>query len=192
MTKFILHGGNAQKRTSMNSKFYKEMALAIPAGGHYLGVYWARAEKTWFEHFKFDRDRLKKTGKLAENISYEIATPEEFAKQVAKADVIYFRDGIPADLKTMFDRTGVNAEEALKGKSLVVGDAAGAMLLGLGGYYPFADEKVFAGLGVIKSKVMAHSNVPDFVAGMDELTKLGDADAPIISIAETEFVVIEE
>ena len=92
MTKYILHGGNAQHQDPRNDEFFKEILKDAPINAKVLLVHFAgRPEKSEINKER-DTAHFEKV-KEDRNLTYEIANEETFPAQILNADVIYLGGG---------------------------------------------------------------------------------------------------
>ncbi|MBI4158496.1 MAG: Type 1 glutamine amidotransferase-like domain-containing protein [Candidatus Yanofskybacteria bacterium] len=152
-TKFILHGGFKPGQTEEdNSKFYSEILKDAPEGAKILLVCFAKdtervAIATTKVMAEFNKNKWQK------EITFEIANEESFVKQIKWADIVYLHGGRTLKLLDTLKRFP-NLKELFNGK-VVVGESAGANILGKFCYSPSADE-VIECLGILPIKIIPH------------------------------------
>lgn len=152
MTKYVLHGGNAQDIDSRNDEFFKEILKDAPANPRILLVHFAgkpeRKDINWerdtkqFERVKGDR-----------NLTFESADEQSFLDQILTADVIYFGGGTTQRLLDTIKKFA-GLKELFNGK-IVAGESAGANALSAFSYSK-SGGGIFQGLGIIPVKTIPH------------------------------------
>lgn len=179
-TKYILHGGFAKGKTDEdNSKFYFEILKDAPEKVKILLVGFAK-----------DDDRISDatTKVIAEfnnrkqkEITFEIATKENFLKQIKYADVIYFHGGRTLKLLKALKQFP-DFQNLFDGK-IVAGESAGANVWGRYFYSPISDS-IGEGLGFLPIKIIPHY-VKEYKGKLDGVGK----DLEELDLPEYEFRV---
>lgn len=183
MPVYILHGGEAKVQNESNALFFKEMAERTPKNGTCLLVYFSCMPETWEKRFTITTEEINKVRPT----KTVMATFENYAEEIKKADVIYFSGGATQRLLDALANTDISL---LKQDKVYIGSSAGANMLCERGYSGFS-EKHYKGLGVLPSNVLVHSDLPTFDIGTKELLKYCSIDKPLIRIPETEFITLE-
>jgi len=151
-TKFILHGGFAGRTNSENNLFFKEILKDTSEQVDILLVYFAKEQTEYERMVNEDTLQFKRNGK-DKKLNFEIATVENFLKQLKKADIVYFHGG--QTLKLLEILKGYpDLAESLKGK-IVAGESAGAYILS-NCFYTKTEGRVFEGLGFVPVKTICH------------------------------------
>lgn len=151
-TKFILHGGFAGRTNSENNLFFKEILKDTPEQVNILLVYFAKEQTKYERIVKEDTLHFKRNGK-DKKFNFEIATIENFLKQLKKADIVYLHGGQTLKLlETLKDY--LDLAELLKGK-IVAGESAGAYVLSAC-FYSKTEGEIFKGLGFVPVKTICH------------------------------------
>ncbi len=98
-TKFILHGGASSRKTPTNEKFLSKVVSSNDKNTlNILCVYFARPKHRWDESFYEDRCAFESV-KTAKALNIEMATYENFTKQLPNSDVIFINGGFKGHLK---------------------------------------------------------------------------------------------
>lgn len=180
MPTFILHGGLTTKANSSNKAFYTLMAQAVPAGGTWLGCYFASLSEKEAAKFAADTRKLKRAAK--HKFKTVMADAATFPEQLQTADVIYFAGGSTRGLMNQ-TRQWPQLKSWLQNAKVVAGSSAGMNLLG---------EKFLTkdaphhgqGLGLIPFNMLVHHKAPEYA-------HIPAPAAPCIALQETQFCVIE-
>jgi hypothetical protein len=189
MTKFILHGGETKVKCESNALYFDEMSSDIPEAGMILFVFFSRTRDRWADAFSGWIENICESDKLPDDVNFECAVPDKFLDQLNRADVVCFTCG---QTKLLMDTiNGIEgALDALKNyEKTVGGSSAGANMLSKFGYSEASGEAE-AGFGLIETKVLVHSDKPEFKNGLKALKSAGDVDMEIIHLPETKFKVI--
>ncbi len=188
MIKFILHGGNSDRKTENNEKFFLEIANSVNKEKiKILCIYFARPEHRWDDSFQEDKlaflnlDTEKKF-----DIEMAKLDAEELRRQIQWADIVYIQGGRKGNLKEKLLELG-NFKELIHGK-IVVGISAGANMLAKY-YYSNVADTIREGLGILPIKTFCHYN-EDNVLGMEKL-ELYKEKLPIYRISEEKYLVFE-
>jgi len=129
-------------------------------------------------------------------IAFSLASEEEFSRQVAAADIIYFSGGDSVPLYSALARAGSDWTKRLGGKT-VIGASAGCDMLSAYTYC-LQQDALDRGLGLVKVKT-----IPHYEAGGDHRPGIGweqalealknyGEDLPVYALREGEFVAITE
>lgn len=186
MTKFILHGGNSDRKTQDNEKFFLEIANSVPKENvKILCIYFARPEHRWDDSFQEDKLAFLNLD-IDKKIDIEMASPDikELREQIGWADIIYLQGGRKGYLKDKLIELG-NFSELIIDK-VVVGISAGANMLAKY-YYSNVAETIREGLGILPIKTFCHFKEEN----IDELKQLETykEQLPIYKIAEEKFII---
>ena len=152
MTKYILHGGNAQEPCSDNNNFFIEILKDTKMNTKILLVHFAgRPEKAILNKAK-DIDQFKRVqgDKILE---FEVADEQSFLEKIKRNDIIYLGGGTTVRLLETL-RKFPNLKNIFKGK-IIAGESAGANALATYCYSKSAGG-VFQGLGILPIKVIPH------------------------------------
>lgn len=188
MTTFIFHGGGMNPVTGTNDTFYQELVKNIPERGIVLVVYFASREDDNSNRILYDTEKCQQFGKA--HINVQVATPENFLQEVARADAIYLRGGSTEKLLTAL-RPYANLNSCFAGKT-VAGSSAGAYALST--YFSSHYEDVAAeGLGIAPARVVTHyqsDSMPPRSAAIEALKQTA-LELPLIILKEGEWEVLE-
>jgi len=155
-TKFIIAGGVITKKNG-GKEFFEEFEKGFDEPIKILDVLFSRPEKTWEKVFEEDKKFYKE--KLNKKFVLELAEPEDFAKQVEKSDIIFFRGGNTKRLLEVLKKD-LSWIKFLDGKTLA-GTSAGADAISRY-YYDIEKMVVKEGLGLIPIKVIVHFNSENY------------------------------
>ena len=170
-TKYILHGGSAQKVNGENDAFIQEILRDVPTDAKILLVYFAVGPDNYElnrikDEANFDRNKDDK------KMRFEVADEHRFVDQVGWADVVYIGGGTTPDLLgvlTKFSDLG----KLFAGK-IIAGESAGANALAEYGYSPTL-KKWFKGLGLVPVVMVPHDDGNELDGIPDgELLELAD------------------
>ncbi|MCR4322762.1 MAG: Type 1 glutamine amidotransferase-like domain-containing protein [Candidatus Azambacteria bacterium] len=152
MTKCILHGGYAGRVNPENDLFFREILKDTSDEVNVLLVHFARNEDEYERFFEENTTQFKRN-KENKNLSFEVASEDDFINQVDKSDVIYLQGGPTLKLLKVLKKYP-NLEENLKSKT-VAGESAGAYVLS-SCFYSKSEGGVFDGLGFVPVKTICH------------------------------------
>lgn len=196
MTRFILMGGGQDKADK------KALGAAVfencPGQARLLICLFARNRNTadWQALFAGNAAFFREMAPPCADIAFSLASEEDFAQQVAAADIIYFSGGDSVPLYSALARTGSEWTERLGGKT-VIGTSASCDMLSTYTYC-LQQDALDRGLGLVKVKT-----IPHYEAGEDHRPGIGWAQAlealknygeglPVYMLHEGEFVVTTE
>lgn len=180
MIRYILVGGYPWKATDGGKAFAEACVEGTKDPAIILVCLFAREESEWGQAYSEDIARF--TAQLPDRqLKFIMATREQFAEQVAQADVIYLRGGATEQLVTAL-RENIAWLDNLDGKTLV-GTSTGADAIAT--YY--------YGLGLLPIKVLVHyeSDYGDGTINWREVYKDLDAykeSLEVLPIREGQFV----
>lgn len=191
-TWYILAGGADTKN---NPGYWKKLRSTIQSEKplHILSCQFAQPEDEWQERFKSFESGYFKQG-FGEDMTCELADPDNLKDQIKKADVIYLHGGSTAALRKVMDKVP-NIQELWKDK-IVIGSSAGAHYLTKFHWTP-GDRVVRRGAGFVPLNIISHygsdygSDEPegpiDWEKANQELqTAIGDQE--VTPIPEGDFV----
>lgn len=165
--------------------------MGAPNGGTILGVYFASRDEAVAEKFTEDSERMRAyTG--SKNIHIELATKENFAEQVQKADVVYIRGGDTQKLhQTLLQYPDL--QKMFAGKTISA-SSAGAYVVSRF-YFSNSRNDVFEGLGFVPARFVGHfeSETHHDSSAVDPLGAMEayDNDLELIVLKDHEWVVRE-
>jgi peptidase E len=197
MTKYIVQSGSIKKYPEKMTKYFSEIFKDVHDAPNVLWCFFAidsedrqKRYDTYTKLFlSYFPDRTVSTSQLA--------SVDDFEKQVDWADVIMFQGGSTELL--MKELKKFDLEILLKGK-VVSGSSAGAHMFAR--HFWSADSRVCGnGFDVLPIKVASHfysnygENDPrgpiDWEAAKKELEEYGDTSLPVYALEEGEFVVLK-
>lgn len=152
MTKFIFHGGDTSSPSNSNQTFFKELVKDIPEDGTLLLVYFASRSDDYTDRIENDTQKCKEAseGKM---IHIEVATKENFLKQVGEANAVYLRGGSTQKLLEAL-KVYPDIGKHFEGKT-VAGSSAGAYALSTL-YSSHYEDFAASGLGIVPVRVVTH------------------------------------
>lgn len=193
VTKYVLIGGYASKAADGGKAACEEMVKGFQEPIKMLICLFARPAEGWAS--KFEEDKAFIAGHLpGRAIHFRMASVEDFAQEVAWADVIYLRGGDTPTLMTLLnkDRSWL---QHLTGKT-VVGTSAGACVVAAYDYD--LDHHHFSkNLGLLPIKVIPHFRsdyggpTTDWDGMYRDLAGYQDQSLEVVTLREGEFRVFE-
>lgn len=154
-TKYILHGGYANRQNEDNDKFFKEILLVNKKKLNILIVLFAKEPNEYTKKKKvivnqFNRNNTDK------KLSFVVATENSFIKQVADANIIYIHGGQTLRLLNALRKYDeqYSLHKIFSGKT-VAGESVGAYVLSKW-FYSKAKGGCFAGLSLVDVKTICH------------------------------------
>lgn len=179
-TKFILHGGGAQKKNAENDAFFKEILMNTANNVKVLLVHFASGKEKSGVNKEKDEAQFERN-KGNKNISFEIADEDKFALQVKEADVIYFGGGTTPNLMKALQKFN-NLKKIFEGK-VVAGESAGANSLSR--YcYSQSGGGVLSGMGLVAVKTICH-----YVGEHKEVLEAIDDDGEVLLLSNYQYRV---
>jgi len=192
-TRIILHGGNSDRNTEKNDKFFREIIKAVEGDTvKVLCVYFARPPHRWEDSYDEDQYSFKRVQReMDREIETKLATDDmdTFSEDVAWADVVFINGGMKGNLKETLLSIGVERFwQMLDGKTLV-GISAGANVLSRY-YYSMVTRGIRDGTGLLNIKLLTHYS-EDEPEQMEALKAYGE-DLPIVTVREEEYVIAKQ
>ncbi|MCF7831393.1 MAG: Type 1 glutamine amidotransferase-like domain-containing protein [Candidatus Pacebacteria bacterium] len=181
-TKFILHGGFDKNKTNEDNRlFYSEILKDASDDTNILLVPFAKDEDRIIPATeKISKEfQIVSDGKI---LHITVATHDDFLKQLAGADVIYFHGGVSTKLLEALKPYG-DLSSYFKEK-IVAGESAGANIFSTYFYSPHADQ-VLEGLKILPIRMIPHYTEDK----KDKLNGYGDG-METVFLQEYEFKVI--
>ncbi len=150
-TRFILQGGFPKDGKQENDAFFGEIMSTAPARTKILLVLFAKEADRIEKNTKEDTKQFTKNSG-GRDLTFDVATEDQFVEQIRSSDVIYFHDGHTGKLLDTLKRLP-DFREAIQGK-IIGGDSAGANVL----CAAFYSLRIGAGegLGIIPVKILCH------------------------------------
>lgn len=193
-TRIILHGGNSDRDTEKNEKFYNEIINGINRDViRVLCVYFARPERRWEDSYYDDQITFRRlereTGREIETKLAKSYDSDDFLHDIAESDVVFMNGGMKGHLKeTLLSIGEERFWRVLDGKTLV-GISAGANVLSKY-YYSMATQGIREGTGFLDIKLLTHYSEHD--PEHMEMLKAHGEDLPIVTIREEEYVLARQ
>jgi len=193
MTKFILHGGAANKRSAGNDRLYAAIAEDLPEGANILLVYFAKPEAQWLEKFEKNKKIFEEVIQT-KHFNFELAQKDSFNEQIKKADVIYIHGG-KRELLDLEILKIENFKSLIEGKVLAVESAGSNVLAEY--YYDNDKNNFFKGAGLLPIKTWCHYGAnhkkesPENKNIMEKLKNFGK-NLPVYALSEEQFVIINQ
>ena len=181
MPTFILHGGEASDPTPTNQCFWRLMAQSVPAGGMWLGCYFARLDEIACGKYQTDSGIIHSLA--PHSITTVMAKVEDFPTQLARADVLYIAGGKTHGLKNQLSEWPQIAQ-LLQGVRVIAGSSAGMNILGQ--KYIARDGSTGQGLGLLPFNMLVHHTAQAFQKAHAE----NHLPHPTLALHETQFCVI--
>ena len=160
-TKYILHGGEAEKQNSKNDLFFQEILKDTPKDLKILLVLFANNPENNEIHKEADIAQFERV-KGEKNIKYEVANGDNFENQIKNSDVIYIGGGKTNRSMEILSKYN-NLKELFTGK-VVAGESAGANSLSTCCYSKSGG--IMKCLGLVPVKTIPHF---DGKTGLEEL-----------------------
>ncbi|MFW0861963.1 MAG: Type 1 glutamine amidotransferase-like domain-containing protein [Candidatus Komeilibacteria bacterium] len=155
MTKYILHGGYANRENPDNDKFYKEILNTDKKELSILIVLFAKPEEQQGDRKNKIIGLFEKNNK-DKHLSYEVATQDGFINQLHKADIIFLHGGETLKLLDMLRKFDERYSlYKLFNNKIIAGESAGAYVLSKW-FYSKTEGGCFAGLSLVDVKTLCH------------------------------------
>ncbi len=189
MTRFILHGGNAEADCENNSQFYQEIFDLDKDEVNFLIISFARPLGEW----SMPAAKKEKIINLNENkkINFVDATRENFLEELATADSVYIQGGDTEQLRgVLINFPDLNT---LFNSKIIAGSSAGFLVLAK--YYYGDLPDICDGLNILPIKALSHYGLPnmynnDFEKELISLKQYQpEENLETIALRETEFII---
>lgn len=150
-TKFILQGGFPKNGKQENDAFFSEILSTAPQDTKVLLVLFAKELDRVEKNMKEDIEQFTKNSE-GRNLTFDIATEDNFIKQIQASDIVYFHGGHTGKLLETLKRLP-DFKEMIQGK-IIAGDSAGANVL----CSAFYSLRIGAGegLGILPFRILSH------------------------------------
>jgi hypothetical protein len=179
-------------------RFFAELVKGLGDKPYILMCFFAQPRETWESKFNEYVDSFNQFMPEGVNPTYEVAMPEDFPGQVAKADAIYCHGG--DDHLAMYWFEKLKVASVWQGK--VVGTNS-ATTHALAKHFWTCDWRALKdGLGILSIKTLAHFQSAygkddprgpiDWEKAKEELEDYADTSLPVYALPEGEFIVIEQ
>jgi len=152
LTKYILHGGYANRANEDNNKFFKEILSLDKKELNISIVLFAKEENEYNLKAEVIKNQfnINKSDKI---LNFTIAEEKNFVEQIKEADIIYIHGDETLKLLDTL-RQYKDFSEAIKDK-VVAGESAGVYVLS-SWFYSRSRDKCFPGLGIVPVKTICH------------------------------------
>jgi peptidase E len=150
-TKFILQGGFPKSGKQENDAFFSEILSTAPYAAKILLVLFAKESDRVEKNTKEDIEQFTKNSG-GKNVTFEVATEDNFIQQIQSSDIIYLHGGHTGKLLDTLKRFP-DFKEIIKGK-IIAGDSAGANVL-CSAFYSLRIG-VGEGLGILPFRILTH------------------------------------
>lgn len=198
MTKYILNSGGIKHQPELKKQFHQEIFKDLGSKPRILLCNFAQPREDWEPKLSGYIDTIVEDIPLGIGGTFELAMPDEFARQCNEADVIYFHGG--DDHLLQYWMRQYNLPELFKDKVVATNSASSDMLAT---HYWTCDWRQCAdGLGILPIKFIPHyqsdfgNDDPrgpiDWRKAYDELAAYGDTNLPIRALKEGEYIVMEQ
>lgn len=152
-TKYILHGGSAQKVNQKNSQFFAEIIKDTKNNLKILLVYFAIDQTNLDINIKKDTFQFNNARQNKE-ITFEIANKKNFINQVKSCDIAYFSGGVSTQ-KLLDNLSQYKNIKKLYSNKIIAGESAGANILAKYCYSP-ASNSILIGLNCVPIILIPH------------------------------------
>ncbi len=152
MTKYILHGGFTPKMLQIDDLFFQEIFRDTPNDVKILLVYFAKEAEKVEKNMNEDIIQFNKN-KGERNVSFILATENDFEKQILDSDIIYFPGGKSALIIPILKKFP-DLKEWLKDK-IIAADSAGVNALSSICYSNRSGE-ILEAAGILPFKTVCH------------------------------------
>jgi len=183
MTKYILHGGNAQKPCAENDIFFGEILKSYTSNPKILLVHFAGKPEKAIINKERDTNQFNRI-KENKDLKFEIANEISFVKQIKKNDIIYLGGGTTVKILESL-RKFHGLKKLFEGK-VVAGESAGANALST---YCYSKS----GGGIIQSLGILPVNVvPHYEKSLNKVfDSLNDSNLEKVFLPEYKFRIFE-
>ena len=199
MTKYILNSGGTKNFPEKEKAFVDEILKDLSGEVRVLYCFFAQPREHWETKFiKYQEDFKKLAGENYQ-LTFDLALPDQFEKQVMENDIILIQGGDGYLLKTWLKKFDLIK---LFDKKVVAGNSAGSAILS-SSFWSVSWRKCMDGLGILPMKFMPHFHSEtfdiddprgtiDWEKAYDEMKEYVDKTLPIHALEEGDFVVIEK
>lgn len=197
MTKYVLNSGNVRSDTKKAKKYIAEVLKNLGNNPKILLCFFANLREDWEEKFaNYSKDivRLAPKGVLP---TFEMALPNEFEKQVKKADVVYVHGG--DDYLVQYWLKQFDLPRIWDGKVVAVSSASADAVCN--SFWTGDWRKCMDGLDLVPIKFIPHFRSEygksdprgpiDWDHIYKELLEYGNKTLPIYALEEGDFVIFE-
>lgn len=196
MTHYILAGGNDRGYDNYGSNLSRLVKPLVEGPIKILSCQFAKDKGDWQKIFEIWKGWFYQY--FGKDVELQLASEEDFLKQIAWADVIYLHGGHTSKQEAMIKQY-TDLEKHFEGK-IVIGSSAGANFLSKT-YYAPSLNKIGNGSGIVPLNIIVHyggDNDGEISFGPGEWEKVVErmksviGDEEITLLPEGEFVVFEK
>ncbi len=198
MTKYVIGSGGLGHAEDKGRAFVNEMLKGLGNNPKLLYCFFADPREFW--ESKFHKYKADFSALLPEDVTLEadLAMPDTFAEQCAKADAIYMHSG--ENHLALYWLRQFDLPKIFDGKVVATSSASSNSLST--SFYSPSWRQIMDGLSILPIKFMPHfkaawsdtdSRGPvDWQKAYDDLAAYGDTSLPLHALRDGEFVVIEK
>ncbi len=198
MTKYILQSGGIKNTPELKKKFHQEVVKDLGNNPKILLCYFAQPREYWEIKFPGYSNSITEDMPTGVSPSFELATPDTFAEQCYKADILYFSGG--DDHLLQYWMRQYNLSDLFKDKIVATNSASSDMLSM--SFWTCDWRQCMDGLGILPIKFIPHYQSSwgdddprgpiDWQKAYKGLEEYGDKTLPIYALKEGEFEVFEK
>ncbi|MBU1203188.1 Type 1 glutamine amidotransferase-like domain-containing protein [Patescibacteria group bacterium] len=198
MTKYIINSGGLRNNPDKHKKYLAEIVKDLGNKPKILLCFWAQKREDWEISFAEKSESLAQLMPKGIKATFEMATPDQFEKQVANNQAIIIHGGDDTLVKYWLSK--FDLKNLFVGK-VVAGSSAGADVL-VKHFWTCDWRQCMDGLGILPIRFIPHYKSDygiddprgpvDWDKAYQELESYGDKNLPIHALQEGEFIVIEK
>jgi hypothetical protein len=198
MTKYVLNSGGLRNYPDKGKKFLAEIVNGLGPTPKMLVTLFAQPREDWAEKFAQYENELNNYAPEGVKLSFELAFPDTFTKQVKNCDVVYIHGGDDHLLKYWFSQ--IDIPNIWQDKVVATSSAGSNMLTK--NFWTCDWRMILDGFGILQIKFIPHYNsdygkddprgLIDWGKALKELEEYGDKSLPIHALSEGDFVVINQ
>jgi len=198
MTKYILNSGSAKKYPEKEKAFIEEILRDLSGEVRVLYCFFSQPRERWESKFFLYQERFRELAGESCKISFDLAFPETFQKQMDDADIILIQGG--DDYLLQYWLGQFDLEKIFKNK-VVAASSAGSDVL-VSAFWTCDWRKCLDGFGILPIKIIPHFKSDygkddprgeiDWDLAEQELKEYGDSQMEVHSLLEGEFIVYEK
>lgn len=199
MTKYVLNSGSAKNFPEKEGAFIKEVISGLGTEIKVLYCFFSQPREDWEERYEKYQERFSELVGDEIKLSFELAFPDKFEKQIKRSDVVLIQGGDDHLLKFWLGK--FDLPKIWEGK-VVVGSSAGSSAL-VKSFWTCDWRKCMDGFGILPIKFIPHyksetygKNDPrgpiDWEKTYKELAEYGDKSLTIHALEEGDYIVIEK
>lgn len=198
MTKYVLNSGGIKRQPALKKKFHQEIVAGHGKKPHILICSFAQGREYWNIKFKGYCDSISADMPEGVDPTFELAMPDTFVDQCAKADAIYFNGGDDDLLQYWMRKYDV---KSLFTDKVVATNSASSDMVATH-HWTCDWRKCSDGFGILPIKFIPHylsdfgdadpRGPIDWQKAYDDLAAYGDTTLPISALKEGEYLVVEQ